>query len=469
MSEEFEWLGEQDPGDLINRFESMVKGELQYFFDVDEFETIIDYYLDIQDLQMSRNAISEGLKQHPSCSEFDIRKARLLAYEKKYYEALELLNQIELMEPANDEVYTAKGEIYSLMNKHELAIKEYKKSIPYSENPEDIYASIAYEYENINDYPKAINYLKKALDFKPDSENLVHEIAFFFELTGKEEEAIGFFTEFLDKNPYSKVAWFNLGIFYNTLELYEKAIEAYEFTLAIDEEFSSAYFNIANSYSGLQHYKKAIKYYQKTFEFETPEPITYFYIGESYENMDDLENALKNYNKAIEMDEKLGEPWAGLGRIAVKQEHDKKAINFYEKAISLMPLNDDFKYELAIIYLRNLMLSESEILFKEIVEHDPSFLEAWINFSVCVSMNNGIEQAIDIIEKAIEKNKDEASLWYRLAGLLFKSAKVQQAYYYMETAMKLDIEAHVELLEFIPELEKEPRFIELLEVYKTVK
>jgi tetratricopeptide (TPR) repeat protein len=469
MNEELGWLGENEFGELINRFEQMVKNDHQYFFDVDEFEIIIDYYLDTQNYQLGRKAVEEGLRQHPDTSEFDIRKARLLAYEKKYYEALELLNHIELIEPANDQVYTAKGEIYSMMNKHELAIKEYKKSIPYSETPEDIYASIAYEYENLNNYAQAIKSLKKALEVKPDSENLIHEIAFFFELTGREEEAIQFFTEFLDQNPYSKVGWFNLGIFFNTLELYEKAIEAYEFTLAIDEEFSSAYFNIANSYSGLQHYKKAIKYYQKTFEFETPEPITYYYIGESYENLEDLENAVANFKKAIKMDDKLGEPWAGVARIAVKQQQDQKAIKYYEKAISLVPLNDDFKYELAIVYLRNRMFPEAEKLFKEIIEHDAGFIEAWINYSVCINLSNNIEMAIDIIEKAIEKNKDEASLWYRLAGLLYKSGKVQQAYYYIETALKLDFETHTELLEFIPELEKDSRLVELLGFYKTIK
>lgn len=469
MNEELGWLGENELNGLTKRFEKMVKNDHQYFFDVDEFAILIDYYIDTQNYSFARKAIDEGLRQHPNTSEFDIRKARLLSYETKYYEALELLNHIELLEPANEYVFVAKGEIYSMMNKHDLAIKEYKKSIPYSENPEDIYASIAYEYENMNKYPEAIKSLKKALEIKPDSENLIHEIAFFFEISGREEDAIQFFTEFIDKNPYSKVGWFNLGIFYNTLELYEKAIEAYEFTLAIDEEFSSAYFNIANSYSGLQHYKKAIKYYEKTFEFETPEPITYYYIGESYENMDDLESAVINFKKAIKMDDKLGEPYAGLARVAIKQNEDQKAIKYYEKAISLIPLNDDFKYELAIVHLRNRMLQEAEILFKEIIEHDESFIEAWINYSVCINLLNDIEMAIDVIEKAIEKNKDEASLWYRLAGLLYKSGKVQQAYYYIETALKLDFETHTELLEFIPELEKEPRFVDLLGMYKSMK
>ena len=467
MSEDFGWLGDKEVMALIKKFEAMLKADLQYFFDVDEFENIIDFYLDNHNVKMAAEAIDQALPQHPANTGFKIREARLLAYGKKYYEALELLNRVELLEPTNDEVYASKGEIYSQMNKHELAIEEYKKCIPYTDLPEEIFANIAFEYENLNNYPSTIKYLKKALEIKADSENLIHEIAFFFEITGREEEAIQFFNDFLDQNPYSKVAWFNLGIFYNTLELFEKAIEAYEFTLAIDETYASAYFNIANSYSGLKHYKKAIKYYEETFKYEEKEAITYYYIGESYENMDDLKMAIKNYNKALDLDNNLADAWGAIAGVFVKQKLDKSAVKYYQKAIEIMPLNDDFKYELAVIHLKNMMFDDASTLFQEITKHDTEYIEAWINYSICVSVNDDLEKAIDVIEEALEYNKEDASLWYRLAGYLYKTGKVQQAYYYIENAMKLNFDKHAELLDFMPELTMESRFIELLGIYSS--
>jgi tetratricopeptide (TPR) repeat protein len=250
------------------------------------------------------------------------------------------------------------------------------------------------------------------------------------------------------------------------LELYEKAIESYEFTLAIDEEFSAAYFNIANSYSGLELYQKAIHYYKETFRFESPEAITYYYIGESYESMDSLDLAAAYFDKALALDKKLAEAWAGKGRLFIKQGNDKIAITHYKRAIEIMPFNDEFKYDLAIVFLRNTWFKKANKLFKEIIEHDPQMIEAWINYSVSVSMDAGLESAIDIIEEGLKENKNNASLWYRLSGLLYKAAKVQQAYYYMETAMKLDFELHEELLDFLPELNLESRFVELLQFYK---
>ncbi|MCF6171774.1 MAG: tetratricopeptide repeat protein [Bacteroidales bacterium] len=466
MSEDFEMMDENQVNDLVKRFESMLNEGQQVYFDADEFDAIIDFYFDKQAAAKADTAIKTALQLFPSATSFKIRKARLLAFQKEYYEALELLNQIELIEVANEEVYTSKAEIYSLMNKHELAIQEYEKSLAFVDFPEEVFSNIAFEYESLNDYPNAIEYLKKALELNPESENMLHEVSFFFEISGKEEDGIIYLNEFLDNNPYSKVAWFNLGIFYNSLELFEKAIESYEFTLAIDEEYSAAYFNIANAYSGLELYEKAIQYYEETFRFELPEAISYFYIGESYESMENLEQAMFYYEKALETDEKLAEAWAGKGRLFIRQGNDKTAIKHYERAIGIMPFNGDFKYELAIVFMRNSKFNKSAALFREIVENDPQMIEAWINYSVCISLKDDVEKAIDIIEEGLKENKDNASLWYRLAGYLYKTGKVQQAYYYMETAMKLNFELHEELIDFLPELNRESRFIELLQYYK---
>jgi tetratricopeptide (TPR) repeat protein len=131
-----------------------------------------------------------------------------------------------------------------------------------------------------------------------------------------------------------------------------------------------------------------------------------------------------------------------------------------------MPLNDEFKYDQAVIFLTSGDFGWAEMLFLEIVEHDENYIEAWINLSVCRLESESLEKAIDTIELALKSNKEEASLWYRLAAYLFKSGKVQQAYFYIEAALKLNKEKYIELVEFLPELVNEPRFVELLGIYK---
>ena len=97
MSEDYEWIDDTNLHELVNRFEKMINAEMQFFFDVNEFEAVIDYYIDFQDFDKSKIAVESALLQHPSCSSFNIRSAKLLAQSGSYYEALEELNQIELI------------------------------------------------------------------------------------------------------------------------------------------------------------------------------------------------------------------------------------------------------------------------------------------------------------------------------------------------------------------------------------
>ncbi|PJB59950.1 MAG: hypothetical protein CO098_00695, partial [Bacteroidetes bacterium CG_4_9_14_3_um_filter_41_19] len=169
MDKDFNWIEDEELKELIDRFNAMLQQESWSFFDVDDFEILIDFFLEFQDVEYAAQAIAEAQRQHPNSNAFQVRSARLLAAKSKYYEALEQLNELELTETPGEEIFLAKGEIYSLMNKHELAIEEFRKSIPFSESPEEVYAAIAFEFENMDDYTNAILNLKEALRVNPAS------------------------------------------------------------------------------------------------------------------------------------------------------------------------------------------------------------------------------------------------------------------------------------------------------------
>ena len=95
MSEDFSGSEEHEVSELVFRFEQMLSNNRSIFFDVEEYEEIIDYYLDINDVKKSSLAISQAIEQHPYHHAFLIRKARLIATTGKPEKALDLLNQLE--------------------------------------------------------------------------------------------------------------------------------------------------------------------------------------------------------------------------------------------------------------------------------------------------------------------------------------------------------------------------------------
>ena len=164
---------ETDLKALVDRFEEMLRANGSYFFDVEDFEDIIDYYLDNQNINKSKKAIDLAEAQHPGATIILIKKARYFVLANKAHKALSLLEEIEKIDPTNGEVYLLKGSIYSKLKKSDDAIREYNQAILYAIDIEEVLTNIAYEYENVGDYVKAIEYLKKILDLDPENESAI--------------------------------------------------------------------------------------------------------------------------------------------------------------------------------------------------------------------------------------------------------------------------------------------------------
>jgi tetratricopeptide (TPR) repeat protein len=93
-------------------------------------------------------------------------------------------------------------------------------------------------------------------------------------------------------------------------------------------------------------------------------------------------------------------------------------------------------------------------------------VEAWLNYSLVLALREQFTEAIQLLGKALIKNPGEARILYRRAGYLYRIGKIEEAYFDIEEAVKLNFDEHEELLNYLPELIQESRFIEILDLYK---
>ena len=164
MEEELQFSGNENINSYIERFEEMLKKDEQYFFDVDEFEDIIDFYTYKNNHKRANQAVALAISQHPASIEILIKKAGVLADSNKPQKALTVLSDIEAIEPGNVDVFMLRGDIYSRLREHEKALKCYKRAAAGSEELDEVYMYIAYEYQNLDDNEKALEFLKKSLE-----------------------------------------------------------------------------------------------------------------------------------------------------------------------------------------------------------------------------------------------------------------------------------------------------------------
>ena len=85
----------------ILKFESMLKSNKFLFFDVDEFESIIIYYLESGNTSLANKAIKMASKQYPENSSISLLKIESLIVKNKINEAEKLVNKLFLLESNN--------------------------------------------------------------------------------------------------------------------------------------------------------------------------------------------------------------------------------------------------------------------------------------------------------------------------------------------------------------------------------
>ena len=398
MNEDFDQFSDEELNELKERFFQMKNTSLSLYFDVDDYDQLIDYFFEIDDIENIESAINYALEQHPGNYEFLLKKAHLLAMHGKDEQGLQILDDISSF-GADPDYFMIRGTILSNLQKYREAIEEYNKASKQGQDLEEVYANIAFEYENLEQFDKAVEFLNKVLDINPDNEAALNEIGICYEMSSQSELSIVYFNQFIDKYPYSRSAWFNLAIAYNSIGKNNKAINAYEFSLAIDQDQPSALFNIANIYAGMEKHKKAIKFYRETLTKESPDAITHYYMGESYEKLDLYDDALNSYNDSHRINSDFHEAIIGLARCNFIIGKEEEAFSFMNKAVEL---EEPFPLFWSI---RTLKLDEygfyrlAKFAIIQLIKKHPNEALYAVNYAVLLS-NHDISHSIKVLKDA---------------------------------------------------------------------
>ena len=139
----------------LTKFESMLKTNNVFFFDSNEFESIIHHYLEIGKVALAKKAINLGLDQHPSSINLRLFRVEILIFENDFNAAEKLLNTLFELEPNNEELYIQRANIYSKKDQHQKAIDTFKEAIKIADDCSEIHSLIGMEYLFLNEYEQA--------------------------------------------------------------------------------------------------------------------------------------------------------------------------------------------------------------------------------------------------------------------------------------------------------------------------
>ncbi len=319
----------------ISKFEHMLKTNLIYFFDAQEFEDIIVHYLGVGDHQLAKKALKMGLGQHPNCHELILLQSEIFILDEKYELALDLLEFLEKINPFDEEIALQKANIASKKGDHKTSINHLNQALQLSEDPAEIWNLLGMEYLLADEYKEASVFFKNCLEENPEDYPSLYNLIYCFEQLGEIEPAIASLNKVLEHDPYCEVAWHQLGKILKISGKNKEALSAFDFAIISDDTFTGAYIEKGKLLESIGRINEAIENYEVAINTTEPTSFIHKCIGRCYENLENLDLAKKFYLKSIQLEPSNEKSWESLILFLLSQKNYNSAQYYLNKALEI--------------------------------------------------------------------------------------------------------------------------------------
>lgn len=424
----------------LTRFEKMLKTNRILFFDSNEFENIISYYLENGKINFAKKAIKLGLEQHPDSSNLALFEIEILIFENKLDNAEKLLEGLILSEPSNEEIYIQKANIYSKKKLHKKAILCLKKILDFNTDNPEVYSLIGVEYLFLEDFENAKENFINCLNYDDSDYSALYNIVYCFEILEQNDKAIDYLNTYLDTNPYCEVAWHQLGKQYLIFKNYVKAISAFDFAIISDEYFVGAYIEKGSALEKINKYNEAIENYKLIIALKDESSYPLLRMGICYDKIGNYKKAIQNFNDCVKIDPQLNKAWYLLAEIYYKNQKYNSAILNIKKAIDINSENENYWKLYAKINIGLKLYEEADIGFQKIIELGEADESIWIAKTDVLIKLGEYNHAIDILEKCYELLDDKSIILYRFSGIYFLQNKIEDGIVHLKKALSINKE-----------------------------
>jgi tetratricopeptide (TPR) repeat protein len=444
----------ENPEKSILKFESMLKTDDVYFFDSEDFEEIIHYYLNQGKVALGKKAIQIGLQQHPHSAELKLLRVEVLVFEDRFSEAETILNELQEVDASNEEIYIQRANILSKQDDHKGAIDMLSKALQITHDSFDVYSLMGMEYLFLDQYEEAKGCFIKCVEYDQSDYSSLYNVVYCFEFLEDFNGAIHYLNDYLERNPYCEVAWHQLGKMYCAKDMYTEALAAFDFAIISDDSFLGAYFEKGRVLEKLGKFNEAIECYETTISIDDPTSHAYLRIGKCHEKLGNDDLAKYYYYNTVHEDPLLDKGWVAITEFYFRTKEYQKALKYINKAINIDGENPLYWKKSAEIFQVLENYDEADFAYKQTVELGNYELDTWKNWAQTLAKLQDFESAVQVLLQGLEFYPDDAELNYLLSGIYLKTNNIKLAKEKLGLALQLNPKKSVVFLQLYPEFEK---------------
>jgi len=457
--------------ELLKQYQNLKAGRSHSFLDEESFEKIIEHYDEGEDIPQALEAAELGVEQYPYSSSLQLKKADLLIASRRYYDALKVLEQAEILDSGDINLYILKTDALLALDQQEKAVELLENALQHFDGEEriDLLFELADVYDDYEEFDKIFDCLKMILEQDPVNEEALYKICFWTDFTGRNEESIRLHHKIIDNFPYSELAWFNLAAAYQGIKLYEKAVDAYKYVLVIDEKFDYAYRNMGDAYIRLRKYKEAIEVLEKVLELSRPEDVIFEAIGHCYDRLKNYAQARFYYRKASHLNQSDGKLYYKIALTYINEQQWLQAVKQLEAAMQVHRPHPDYNLAMGECKMHLGEIKEAIQYFSVVVRSRPRNVAGWDALIRCLYKAGFYEEAIEQIRAALKLTEGKPLFQFYYSAVCFAMGKNKEGLLQLEKAMHQAPRLLKKFVELNPSILQNQQIVDMIAKFRKSK
>lgn len=278
-----------------------------------------------------------GLTTHAQTNDELIQKAGQLTSEKKFQEALVILNKVLAKDTLNYKAFISRGLVYNEIDEMQKSYDDLTKAIDIAPDSARGYHYRAILFFRLMYSDEAISDNTKAIELAGKDDSL--RISCYINRGNAKQQKRDFQGGFEDYSraymlDTSNIATINnLATSLDELGRRDEAIMYFKKIIKLDPKFIGGYVNLGFQYNKIGKFQEALGYFNQALAIEKDEPVTLNNRGFTKYSLKDYKGALEDINKSIELYPANSYAYKNRALVYLAQQQNDKACKDLQMAI----------------------------------------------------------------------------------------------------------------------------------------
>ncbi|HEY0719985.1 MAG TPA: tetratricopeptide repeat protein [Gammaproteobacteria bacterium] len=318
---------------------------------------------------------------------------------------------------------------------------------------------------------------RNAIKYNPEYSKAHYNLGLLLLSQKRYTDATAEFGWIAKREPRHSEAHFNLARAAYGMKDHTTALSMYRMAIELrGGVYPEAYLNQGLVLVALKRYEEAEKSYRKAIKLDNKYPEAWYNLGLLQMKQQQIEQAGQSLQKALAYKADYEQAWFNLGVLAGREDKDDVAIDAYRHALAIRPNYPQARLNLAVRYAHQGRHQEAIQEYNALLKQDSSYALAWRNLGFAYqaigeqkkseqALRRSLElepqtikamtalastlstqmkyaEAIEIMRQAVAVDAADPQLRAKLARLLLKAGKEDDARTEFEKARKLDPDNH---------------------------